>query len=126
MSAVRHLGVLSLACALLLLPPGAGAADKEKPEDRSAAEEAVLKNAGLSSDGEALVKFFRTRSLTEADLNKLRDTIKLLGDDSFEVREKASADLVAAGRRAIPLLKEVVNHNDLEIARRAERALEQL
>src|SRR5262249_45738652 len=89
-------------------------------------DEATLKAAGLSTDGASLVNFFRKRSLTEADLDKLRELIKKLGDDEFKVREQATEDLLAAGRLVIPLLKEAVNDPGLEISRRAERCLEQL
>jgi hypothetical protein len=121
MSPCRILGLVVLACGLAVLPPGAGAADTA--EDPIVNDEAALKRAGLATDGEALVRFFRRRSPTEADLAKLRATIKKLGDDSFEVREKASADLIAAGRVAIPLLKEALQSDDLEIARRARDCL---
>jgi HEAT repeat protein len=95
-------------------------------EDPIIEDEVALKNAGLATDGEALVRFFRKRSLTEADLAKLRETIQKLGDDSYVVREEASADLVAAGRVAVPLLQKAAKSADPEIARRARDGLAKL
>jgi hypothetical protein len=92
-------------------------------EAATEADEAKLQAAGLKTDGPALLDFFRRRTLTEAQRGQLADTVRRLGDDSFQVRERASADLVAAGRTALPFLKAVVGENDLEVARRAERCL---
>ena len=52
--------------------------------------------------------------------------ITQLGDDSFEVREQASAALVARGAPAEPLLKQAANSLDVEVARRAEECLRQI
>jgi tetratricopeptide (TPR) repeat protein len=46
-----------------------------------------------------------------------------LGDDSWQVREKASRKLVALGSKAVPLVAEYVNHRDSEVAMRVKAAL---
>jgi len=86
--------------------------------------EQTLKGAGVATDGAGLLDFFKTRTLSPADQERLAGTIRLLGDDSFEVREQASKTLSAAGRPAVPFLKAALDDADREIARRAEHCLE--
>jgi HEAT repeat protein len=101
-------------------------AEEETEKLLLADAEKSLKDARIDLDGAALVKYFRDRTITETDRAKLAGMVRQLGDESFDVREKASSDLVRAGRAAVPLLKEAVKDSDLEIARRAERCLEEI
>jgi Tfp pilus assembly protein PilF len=50
--------------------------------------------------------------------------VRQLGDDSFAVREKASAFLWKAGRAAEPALEEAAKSDDIEVSRRARDLLE--
>jgi HEAT repeat protein len=106
-------------CGLVLGFTSARSAD----EAMISADEARLKSAGLGSDGAALLDFLKKRTVSKDDLVRLAALVRNLGDDHFSVREKASADLAAAGRAAIPLLREAVKEGDLEISRRAEKCL---
>jgi predicted Zn-dependent protease len=54
----------------------------------------------------------------------LAKAVRDLGDNSFEVREKASAILRAAGRAAEPILAEATQSNDAEVVRRSKEILE--
>jgi len=65
---------------------------------------------GLRTDGDGA-----------ADVKKLVDD---LGNDVFDVREKAQKALIQIGTPAIPLLKEAANSDDAEVAERAAAALE--
>jgi hypothetical protein len=116
---------LVLGAVLLLagvgLPQGRVAA--QDPTD----DEKTLRDAKLDPGGPALLEFFRKRTASEDDLGKIRDLIRDLGDDSFQVREKASAALLAYGRTAMPLLREALNKNpDVEVQRRAEDILRRI
>jgi hypothetical protein len=86
--------------------------------------EQTLKGAGVATDGPGLLAFFKTRTVSPEDQDRLARAVRLLGDEAFEVREKASKDLTAAGRPAVAFLKAALDDPDLEIARRAERCLE--
>jgi hypothetical protein len=88
-----------------------------------AADEQTLKAAGLASDGPAVLEFFRKRTLPDSDRDRLKTLVTQLGDDSFEVREKASAALVARGAAAERLLTAALKSPDAEVARRAEECL---
>jgi HEAT repeat protein len=76
-----------------------------------------------NTEGSALLAEFRKRTLTPAEQAKLLTLIRNLGDDTFVVREQATADLVAYGPLAVPLLREAARGTDLERVRRAEDCL---
>jgi HEAT repeat protein len=91
-----------------------------------AADEATCKEAGLRTDGPALLAFFRSRTPTASAQAELAAKVRQLGDRSFRIRERASEQLVAAGQLALPLLREALHDPDLEIVRRAERCLQRI
>src|SRR5690242_9411051 len=79
--------------ALVVAVP-ARAADATRT-DPLAADEQRLQEARVGTDGPALLEFFRKRTATDARLFDIDGLIRRLGDDSYEVRQKASADLAA-------------------------------
>ena len=88
--------------------------------------EAICKSAGQKTDGPALLEYFKRRTVSETSKVRLADLVTKLGDKSFRQREKASAELVAAGRMAVPFLQAAIKVKDLEVARRAQRCLAQI
>src|ERR1700738_2989110 len=86
---------LSLLLGLLAEAPPASAAGESD-------DERVLARAGLKTDSESLLTFFRRRTLTATDKRKLAALVRRLGDDSYDVRIQASADLVTVGVVAVP------------------------
>jgi hypothetical protein len=86
----------------------------------------TLQKAGLKSDGAALLAFFRQRTLSAEQVARLADAVRRLGDNAFTVRQQASADLVKAGSAAVPFLRKALDDPDLEVARRAERCLQDI
>jgi hypothetical protein len=109
--------------AVLLVLLAAVAAGRAADDPLLAQDEKLLRDARIAPDGPGLLAFFRERTLTEAQKAKLADLVAKLGDDDFDVREKASADLVKAGRLAVPLLRPAVRSRDAEVARRAADCL---
>src|SRR5438552_2736684 len=93
--------------AALLLIIGFHAAESETSSDEQA-----LKDAKLSTDGPELVKYFEKMTLTDADADKIKKLIDQLGDDDFDVREKATTLLKGRGPVALPFLRAVVNSKD--------------
>src|SRR6516165_7799006 len=76
--------------------PGVRGADgdvKKSEPGTDAADEALLKTAGLTGDGQALLDFFRQRTVQRVDPAKIKSLINQLDDESFQVREQASAEL---------------------------------
>jgi HEAT repeat protein len=119
---MRTLYLLGLSACLLSLPSGGPAA----PADEAAADESVLKEAKVPVDAPGLLEFFRRRTVDGGDEARLKALVRQLGDDAFEAREEASRQLVAAGARARPHLRPVLNDPDVEIARRARDCLRQI
>ncbi len=104
-------------CVLLNFLPPAALAD---PAD---ADEALLKDAKIATDGPGLVDYFRQRVNTTPSDDTLKALVEQLGDDSFRKREQASRQLVAIGARARPFLRQATNDADYEIAFRARTCL---
>jgi HEAT repeat protein len=104
------------------------AESKPDPAQEAAvrADEQTLMQAKLGTDGPALLDFFRKRTVTDADLAAIQALVRQLGDDSFEARQKATAELIAKGRVALPLLQKAKSDPDIEIVRRAEECIRQI
>lgn len=111
-----------LAAALLLTAAAARAEPPAAPD--TAADERLLKEAGVKADGPALVEFFRKRVPPDVSPERLAALVKQLGDDDFDAREKASAALKALGARALPALRRAAGDADPEVKRRAQECLD--
>jgi hypothetical protein len=94
--------------------------------DAPFADEKQLKAAGIGVDGQALLKFFKQRTLSDGESHKLQELVRQLGDDAFETREQASSALVERGRAAVPFLKAARDHKDPEVSGRAKWCLERI
>src|SRR5262249_42445188 len=94
-------------------------------DEQVKADEQTLQAAKVGTDGPALLELFRqqARGPTPGQLQAL---VRQLGDDAFEVREKASAALLDEGAPAVPLLQRAVRDSDPEVAHRARDCLQQL
>jgi outer membrane protein assembly factor BamB len=99
--------------------------DSRAADEKSsvAYDEGILKDAGVGTSGEALLDFFRKRTLSADDDAKLVGLVRRLGDLSFTVREQATTDLIGLGRTARKHLQTALEDPDPEIVRRAERCL---
>jgi HEAT repeat protein len=120
--------ILPFAVVLSLAPPRSGAASPaappkaDAPADPVAAAELTLRAARVGVDGPALLDYFRKRTLADADRDRIKALVRRLGDNEFDVREKALADLQALGSTALPVLRDAAaNDPDVEVRRRAER-----
>jgi F5/8 type C domain/HEAT repeats len=107
---------------LSLLPGAWSAPDKEE----LAADEKVLKDAGIAPDEPGLLEFFKKQTGTESQRRLIGELIKQLGDDDFMVREKATRELIGLGPVARTALQQARKHEDAEVSARAERCLEAL
>jgi hypothetical protein len=100
--------------ALLLFLPGLVTADEKK----------TLEEGGVDTSDKGLLLYFRTRTPDETTRQQLEALVRQLGADLFDTRQKASEELVRRGTPAVPYLRRVLDHPDLEVRRRARRALE--
>jgi len=78
------------------------------------------------SDGNALLEEFRKRTLTDDSRERVAKLVRRLGDEAFDVREQATADLKQMGALALPLLRKVAQDRDPEISQRARALLQEL
>jgi HEAT repeat protein len=79
-----------------------------------------------ATEGDATLAEFKKRTLTEADRVKVLATIKQMGDDDFNLRERAQEDLVKLGSSVAPLLRQALAGGDEEIKKRSQKALDQI
>jgi hypothetical protein len=86
--------------------------------------ERVVAAAGIKTDADSLIAFFKKRTLSDPDRLHLANLVRQLGDASYEFRTQATLELIAQGNNALHFLKPALTDPDLEIARRAERCLE--
>jgi HEAT repeat protein len=123
MRPLRFLIVLAVAAAAAAI----SAENQARPaEDATGADEALLREAKITPDGPGLLAFFRKRSLTDEDRQRLEDLVRQLGSPRYKVRVQAFADLLTAGPPALPFLRAAVNDPDLEISKRAKECIEKL
>jgi hypothetical protein len=110
--------LLPLVVLVLIDLPAAGAAEDADPD------ETTLRANKVATDGPGLLRFLRSRTLDDKDREKLHALIRQLGDDSFQEREKATAELLRYGPLALPFLHEGTKDGDAEIARRSRHCIE--
>jgi HEAT repeat protein len=79
-----------------------------------------------NTDGPALVALLRKHTLTPAEEAQVTAAIRRLGHKTYAVREKAVVELVARGRRILPMLREALKDNELELVRRANRCIQRI
>ncbi len=94
--------------------------------EMGAQEERLLDKAGVKADGPSLRAYLAKLRPDPVAVEKARALVKLLGDESFAVREKTAEELVALGAPAIPALQTATRDEDLEVARRAALCLEKI
>ena len=69
-----------------------------------------------STEGTASLDEFAKRTLTEADREKAEKLIRQLGDDLFDVRQKAKADLKNMGVVVVRMLKTAANDPEFQVS----------
>jgi hypothetical protein len=96
------------------------------PGGGGSADEKLLREHKIATDGPGLLDYFRKRTLGDAGLARINEMVRQLGDDEFEVRERASEGLVALGMAARAALRAALKDPDLEIRRRARECLDKI
>jgi HEAT repeat protein len=118
----RWLLVLMVGTLTGIAVPAIGAED-----DSLKADLATLEQAQIGTSDKELLEFLRRRTLSENDRDKMKILIRQLGDDSFDVREKAAGRLIALGSAAQSLLEEAAkSSDDAEIRRRSEECVRRI
>ena len=111
-----------LLIAALVVPAALGI--QVNHDDEQTADEKLLQEHGLKTDGPGLLTFLQERSFSREERAQLMaPLIRQLGSAEFEKREAASRKLVAHSRQSIPFLKAALKDPDPERARRARVCL---
>jgi HEAT repeat protein len=79
-----------------------------------------------SADLEKLVGEVRKRTLKDVEQSKVLELIKKMGDDDFDIRQKAYDDLLAMGPAVLHFLKKSKDDADVEIRDRSKRLIAQI
>jgi hypothetical protein len=86
----------------------------------SEADLELLKRHSLATSTEALVEYFRKRTIADADRARAAAMVEQLGSPVFREREKAMDEILKIGAAALPFLPKGTKGADLELVRRAE------
>jgi len=86
----------------------------------------ILKSANISTEPAALLDHLDKQCLSEDERSEIASIIKKLGDNSFDVRQKAKQELLAKGQAAVPELRRATESSDPEIAGSARECLREL
>lgn len=86
--------------------------NQHSPVATHQSDEAIVKAAGLPTDGPALLEFARIRAGGAPMAEQLRQLIDRLGSDQATVRERAGFELLALGPPAVPALRQAVKDPD--------------
>jgi HEAT repeat protein len=78
------------------------------------------------TDGATLTAALRKHTPTAEDRAKIRGLIDRLGDEDFPKRERASLELFAVGRMALPQLQEASKSADAEVSRRVRELIDRI
>lgn len=115
---------LSATPAQVKIAVGGVAKKKDAPPD----DKKALESMNLSADKpDDLLKYFKQRTLSDADLLALQSVLDRLGDEDFEKRLVASGELEKFGPGAIGILRTASQSNpDPEIAYRAGETLKRI
>jgi hypothetical protein len=85
-----------------------------------------LKRGGLPTDDAALLNYLRSRSASDADLARIPELVKELGDDNFTIREKAKGKLCALEIAALAELRRHIRDKDMQRARNVKECVEHI
>jgi len=86
----------------------------------------LLKAARIGTDDAELLGYFRRRTVSDSERQRILALVRQLGNDAYAVRERAGNELIEVGLPAVGLLRQGQNDPDIEIARRCERCLQRI
>ncbi len=87
-------------------------------------DEQSLKNAGIATDGQGLLEYFRRHTPSAEEQAALKQRAAQLGSSIFAVRVKATDELIRAGRSSLPWLRPLAKSSDGETSRRAQYCIQ--
>lgn len=107
-------------------PPVAPPPPPPVVDERLASDEETLRAAGIPTDGEGLLTYFKRFVAKDTDAKRIEALTKVLGDEDFFVREKATEELITIGPATRSTLTPLLKDKDPEVVHRTQRCLEQI
>ena len=89
-------------------------------------DDIIIKKSGISTNPKDIQTWLQSRIPNVTNGIKASKWVIDLGNDSFEVREHASRELLKLNNLAIFELKKAIKSKDIEVAKRASDCLEQI
>jgi len=89
-------------------------------------DEIIIKKSGISTNPKDIQNWLQSRIPNVTNGTKASKLVIDLGNESFEVREQASRELLKLNNLAIFELKKATKNKDIEVAKRASDCLEQI
>jgi len=89
-------------------------------------DEIIIKKSGISTNPKDIQNWLQSRIPNVTNGTKASKLVIDLGNESFEVREQASRELLKLNNLAIFELKKATKSKDIEVAKRASDCLEQI
>ena len=95
-------------------------------EEAVGGDESLLKSQKIEVTEEALLKYFRDKTLSDEKQKHFRALVKGMGSSSYIVREQATKQLVKVGTSVLSFLKEAEYDPNVELSRRARTCLDEI
>ena len=89
-------------------------------------DDIIIKKAGIKATAKDIRDWLQSRIPNSANELKAAKWVADLGNESFEVREQATQELLKLNNLAIFELKKAIKSQDVEVAKRATDCLEQI
>jgi HEAT repeat protein len=115
---------MSLGRLLLLLPCACCLPAAAVRAGETSADEVLVKEAQIGTDGPALVAFFRNRAPTPENRLRVKLLVRRLGSGTPKERSRAAAELTALGPAAVPALQAALKDLNDEMVMQAGRCLQ--
>jgi hypothetical protein len=117
---------LALSAAFILIATGFAEA-QPGTDPRIAADEQILKSANLPTDNANLLNYLRQQTLKADERERIAESVHRLDSKAYLSRQKATADILTIGPKALPVLRQaVVQGATLEMRMRLERCIKEL
>ena len=93
---------------------------------QATADELKVKTANLQTDGPSLLQFLKSRTLSEAERERVDVLIAQLGAKSFKIREETAQELIAKGPAVLASLQQGLNFPDQEVQLRCASCIKEI
>ncbi len=95
-------------------------------QTKIAADEKILRDAGIGTDGKSLLQFFRDRTMTPEREAELRRLVNQLNSRRYVTRVRATEKLAKGNTLTLRFLQQTLEKEELEVQNRIKRCIEKI